>query len=95
MSILPDLGKLDETEGHFIYDPGNKQWDIPRLRELLEEIIPKSNRIEDFEVEHNFPKIGHKRILLNARRICNQGECPEMILLAMEDVTDKEGPKKK
>lgn len=83
--------KPDETEGQFIYDLGNKQWDIPRLRELLDKIIPQSTTIEDFDVEHNFQKIGHKKMLLNARRIDSEGKGTEMILLAIEDITNKKG----
>jgi len=56
-----------ETEGRFLYDLGNRQWDIPRLRELLEKIIPERSVFEDFEVEHDFPYIGVKTMLLNAR----------------------------
>ena len=58
-----------ETVGKFIYDLGNHQWDIPRLRELLEEILPQSTTIEDFQVEHDFEQLGRRTMLLNARRI--------------------------
>ena len=49
-----------ETLGSFIYDLGNKQWDIPKLRELLEEVLPEKEAFDDFEVSHNFQDIGHK-----------------------------------
>ena len=58
-----------KTIGRFIYDLGNKQWDIPKLRTLLEEILPKENKFNNYEVDHVFPDIGHKIMLLNARRI--------------------------
>jgi two-component system, chemotaxis family, CheB/CheR fusion protein len=78
-----------DTENCPIYDLGDGQWDIPRLRELLEEIIPKDAVFQDVEVEHDFPKIGHKIMLLNARRIPAAGEQAGLILLAIEDVTDR------
>ena len=59
----------EETEGNLIYNLGNKQWDIPKLRTLLEEILPKDNKFDDYEVEHEFLSIGRKTMLLNARRI--------------------------
>ncbi len=77
----------EETEDRFIYDVGNRQWDIPQLRKLLEEIIPKSNQFDDFKVEHVFPEIGRKIMLLNARRIYQEGIGTERILLAIEDIT--------
>ena len=77
-----------QTVSRRLYDLGNGQWDIPKLRELLEEIIPKNASFEDFEVEHNFPGIGHKIMLLNARRIPPVGEHASLILLAIEDVTE-------
>jgi len=61
--------KPGSTEGRFIYDLGNRQWDIPGLRELLEKIIPKNNAFEDYEVEHRFPDIGIRKTCLNARKI--------------------------
>ncbi|MFZ2088677.1 MAG: CheR family methyltransferase, partial [Desulfobaccales bacterium] len=78
-----------ETENLPIYELGDGQWDIPRLRELLEDIVPKNTSFQDFKVEHTFPEIGHKTMLLNARRIPAAGENPSMILLAIEDVTDR------
>jgi two-component system, chemotaxis family, CheB/CheR fusion protein len=78
-----------ETEFHPIYDLGDGQWNIPKLRELLEEIIPRDSSFSDFEMEHDFPKIGHKTMLLNARRIPPMGEHSSMILLAIEDRTDQ------
>jgi PAS domain S-box-containing protein len=79
--------KPEETVGQLIYDLGNKQWDIPRLRELLEDILPKKATFDDYEVEYDFPGIGRRVMLLNARRIPRPPEKPKVILLAIEDVT--------
>jgi len=77
------------TEGRLIYDLGNRQWDIPGLRELLEGIIPENNFFENYEVEHKFPDIGFRRMLLNARKIAPEKTRSALILLAIEDVTAK------
>ncbi len=80
-----------KTENRLIYDLGNKQWDIPKLRKLLEEILPTRMSFDDYEVEHQFPVIGKKVMLLNAREI-KSSETPNrepLILLAFEDVTDR------
>lgn len=79
--------KKSQTEGKLIYDLGNKQWNIPQLKELLEDILPKNTFFEDFKVEHNFPAIGERIILLNARRIFATGNTKPIMLLAMEDIT--------
>ena len=80
----------EETEGRFIYELGNRQWDIPDLRRLLEEILPQNSKFDDFPVEHEFPGMGRRRMILNARKIVQrQGAGKAMILLAIEDVTDK------
>jgi len=76
----------EETVGNLIYDLGNRQWDIPKLRMLLEDIIPNANKFDDYEVEHVFPSLGHKIMLLNARRIIHEAQ---MILLAIEDITER------
>lgn len=76
----------DETEGCLMYELGNRQWDIPQLRDLLENILPNNGKVEDFEVRHDFPTIGKRRIMLNACRIEPQpGRL--LILLYLEDVT--------
>jgi hypothetical protein len=82
-----------DTEGKIVYDLGNGQWDIPVLRKLLEDILPKSSFFKGFEVEHNFPVIGHKVMILNARQVHFQEDAstkylPPTIILAMEAVTD-------
>ena len=78
-----------ETIGNLIYDLGNRQWDIPRLRTLLEDILPKNNKFDNYEVEHVFSNIGHKIMLLNARRIIQKEIGSQMILLAIEDITER------
>lgn len=86
--------KPDETEGILIYDLGNNQWNIPKLRELLEEILPDNTVFDDHEVEHTFETIGRKIMHLNARRILTQSNQTHLILLAIEDVTDREDHKR-
>ncbi len=78
----------EETEHNLVYNIGNGQWNIPKLRELLEEIIPKNNSFDDFEVAHNFPGIGQKTMLLNARMV-EQVDQQKLILLAIEDITGR------
>jgi signal transduction histidine kinase len=77
----------EETLGQFIYDLGNRQWDTPRLRDLLEHILPEHTTIEEFEVEHDFPSIGRRVMLLNARRVYRSHDEPPLILLIIEDAT--------
>lgn len=76
-----------ETEGKKVYDLGNGQWDIPKLKILLEDILPKNTHFEDFKVEHEFPKIGHKIMMLNARQVFTTDQEKPIMLLAMEDIT--------
>lgn len=80
-----------DTEGKLVYELGNGQWDIPALRKLLEDILPKNTFFKGFEVIHKFPFIGHKIMILNARQI-HFDDKPEnssqIILLAIEDVTE-------
>ena len=78
----------DESIGISLYRLGNNQWNIPRLRELLEDIVPKNIRIHNFEVEHTFPVIGHKTMLLNAHRIIQQSHNEELIVLTIIDITE-------
>lgn len=83
--------ELKDTEGTLVYNLGNGQWDIPALRKLLENILPKNTFFKDFEVIHEFPFIGQKSMILNARQIhSNNGNSsllPPIIFLAIEDVT--------
>ena len=78
-----------EIEGQLLYDLGNRQWDISSLRQLMEEILPKNTQVEDFLIEHEFPRIGRKRMLLNARQIVQEDHRTQWILLAIEDITDR------
>jgi diguanylate cyclase (GGDEF)-like protein/PAS domain S-box-containing protein len=84
----------EETEKRLIYDLGNRQWDIPGLRELLENILPMNNAFEDFEVEHYFENVGRKTMLLNARKIYREMNHVELILLAIEDITERKKAEK-
>jgi two-component system, chemotaxis family, CheB/CheR fusion protein len=82
----------EETEGRLIYDLGNRQWDIPDLKKLLGEILLQKSEFSGFPVEHDFANIGRKRMILNARKVVKkEGPGKPMILLAIEDVTDKSG----
>ncbi|MCJ7831294.1 MAG: PAS domain S-box protein [Dehalococcoidia bacterium] len=78
-----------ETQDRLIYEMGDRRWDIPKLREFLEEILPQDAQFQDFEVEHDFPTIGRKTVLLNARRLRQEGTDAELILLAVEDITER------
>ncbi|MCX6690599.1 MAG: PAS domain-containing protein, partial [Methanoregula sp.] len=77
----------EATQGKVLYELGNNQWDIPRLHELLETVLPEKTSFENFDIEHDFPGIGRRVMLLNARRIVSEGSDSELILLAFEDVT--------
>jgi PAS domain S-box-containing protein len=79
----------EETEGRFLYDLGNGQWNIPRLRTLLEGVLSNSHPIHDCDVEHDFPAIGKRIMLLNARRFESVDSRPDLILLAIEDITER------
>ncbi|MBC7708133.1 PAS domain-containing sensor histidine kinase [Polaromonas sp.] len=79
----------NDTENRLLYDLGNRQWNIPKLRILLEEILPEKNTIEDFVVEHDFKDIGQKTMLLNARTLKQGPNKTSLILLAIEDITER------
>ena len=81
--VLPE-----ETEKRLVYELGNGQWDIPALRTLLEDIVPMSSVFNDFELAHDFPVIGQRVMLLNARKM-RQRNHAELLVLAMEDITDR------
>jgi two-component system CheB/CheR fusion protein len=78
-----------ETTGRSLFELGDRQWDIPRLRELLETVLPENTIFEDVEVEHEFPGIGVRKMLLNGRRVLSDRGEPRFILLAMEDITSR------
>ena len=79
----------EETEGRPLDELGDGQWDIPALRELLAQIIPRHTTIEEFEVEHDFPTIGRRTMLLNARKVFYEGNNSTSLLVAIEDVTER------
>ncbi len=81
--------KPEETVGQLIYDLGNKQWNIPKLRELLETILPQKTTFDNYEVEHDFTTIGRRIMLLNARQIERGMGKERIILLAIEDITER------
>jgi PAS domain S-box-containing protein len=84
----------EETERHTIYELSNRQWDIPELHHLLEQILPKNTSFDDYEVTHDFEGIGQRMMLLNARRICRKTNKTQMILLAIEDITERKQTEK-
>ena len=80
----------EETEKQLLYDLGSRQWDIPELRQLLGDILPKNSQFNEYKIKHDFPKIGRRVMLLNARRIMREDIGTQMIPLAMEDITEGE-----
>ena len=78
-----------ETEGKLIYDLGNGQWDIPELKELLEKIIPQKSKFVEFEVRNNFSRIDHRVMLLNAQEMIRQDNSDRLILIAIQDITER------
>jgi len=81
--------KPGETKGQLIYNLGNRQWDIPKLRELLENILPRTTSFDNFEVKHTFPDIGKRIMLLNACRIYLEANRTKLIVLTIEDITER------
>jgi len=79
----------DDTLGRHLYELGNGQWDIPDLRHLLEAVIPRSAAVEGYEVEHDFPGLGRRAVLLHARRLSRPDNNSAALLLAVEDVTER------
>ncbi len=79
----------EQTAGRLIYELGSGQWDIPALRKILEEILPNDGEFEEFAVEREFPDVGHKMLVLNARRLHDDDNRTQLILLAIEDVTKR------
>jgi two-component system CheB/CheR fusion protein len=80
----------EETEGRLLFDLGSRQWDIPQLRSQLEEVVAHNSSFQNFEVKRNFPQIGYRTMRLNARRIRQKRTNMETILLAIEDVTERQ-----
>ena len=79
----------DDTQGKLLYDLGAGQWDIPKLRLLLGKIVPEQGVMENYEVEHDFPGLGRRTMLLNARKVFDEKGSHTTILLGIEDVTEK------
>ncbi len=86
-----NIFKVDSanTIGSLLYDLGNGQWNIPNLRVLLEDILPKNDTVDDYEIEHKFESIGQKNMLLNASKIVATHNEPPIILLAIEDISER------
>jgi two-component system CheB/CheR fusion protein len=78
----------EETEGYYFFDLGNGQWNIPQLRELLMDVIPKKGFFNGFEVTHTFPGIGKKIMSLNARLLTQKVQKTELIFIAIQDITE-------
>jgi len=78
----------EQTVGRFLYELGGGHWDVPRLREVLQALLPRDDAVVDFEVEHEFEGLGWRTMLLNARRISGAGDKQRM-LLAIEDITER------
>ncbi len=81
--------KEKETVGSLIYNLGDKMWDFPEIRELLEDIIPDKRVVLDYEVTHTFPGIGELHLLLNAREVAKDDKSENLILLSVEDITEQ------
>ncbi|MFQ6242760.1 sensor histidine kinase [Sinorhizobium meliloti] len=79
----------DETIGQHLYELGNRQWDIPELRRLLEEVIPKSTAVVDYEVEHDFPGLGRRTMLVSAHRLFHPDNNSRTLLLSIVDATKR------
>lgn len=77
-----------DTEGHLFFELENEQFNSVALRKLLENVLPKKTKMEDFETTINFPKLGERSLLLNARQIINDRDSEELILMAIEDITE-------
>ncbi|HSS48941.1 MAG TPA: ATP-binding protein, partial [Thermoanaerobaculia bacterium] len=80
--------RKEETEARLLYELGNRQWDVPELRRVLQSVLADNLEIQDFEVEHDFLHIGHRTMVLNARRVRREGRGAEKILVALEDRTE-------
>ncbi|HSK30623.1 MAG TPA: PAS domain S-box protein, partial [Candidatus Limnocylindria bacterium] len=79
----------EQTLDRTIYEVGHGQWNMPKLRELLEQLLPATSMVQDFEVMHDFPNIGPKIMSINARKIYNKGRKDvQLILLAISDLTE-------
>ncbi len=78
----------EETEGRLVSELGNGQWNIPALLALLRDIVPAKGHFDDYEITHTFPKLGHRTMLLNARKLYRPGNSTVLLVLAIEDITE-------
>ena len=83
-----------QTEGFYFYELGNHEWDIPCLRKLLEEVLPREHEVTDYEVSHTFGDLGPRVLLLNARRLAQAPDAEPLIILSFEDVTERQQSQK-
>ncbi|MFL6448766.1 MAG: PAS domain S-box protein [Bryobacteraceae bacterium] len=81
--------KREVVENHRLYEIADREWDLPELHKLLEENLQEQESVEDFELEHDFPRIGSKVMLLNGRKLWREGSKTEFLLLAFEDITER------
>ena len=79
----------EEAEDKSIYELGGGKWDVPRLRQLLEEVLPSQGEVRDFRLEHDFPTVGRRKLMINGRRFCEEGRGLQLVVLALEDITNK------
>ena len=79
----------EQTIGRRLYEIGNRQWDIPELRKLLDEVLSTREQFDDFQVDRDFASLGRRTMLLNARRIQHGDADAKLILLAIEDITER------
>lgn len=84
-----------DTVGRRIYELGNRQWNIPALRALLEDILPNAKIFEHYEIDNDFPIIGHRKLILNTRTIAVKPSAPPVILLAIREAGGKVEPNSK
>ena len=87
--------KREEVENRLLFELGRGQWNIPRLRELLGKVLPEKKEVVDFEVQHDFPAIGRRIMLLNARQLYQAGMGSQKILLVIEDITERKAGEEK
>lgn len=85
----------EETIGKLFYKLGNNHWNIPALKNLINDILPGKSEVKDFEVNHKFEKIGYKTMLLNAREVIREEDKDRLILISIEDITIRQQTLKK
>jgi two-component system, chemotaxis family, CheB/CheR fusion protein len=78
----------EDTEGRLLFELGNRQWNVLRLRQLLDDVVQRDKKFESLEITHDFPGIGQKTMLLNARKVVQRNPAQAIILVAIDDITD-------